>query len=61
MQLSHLGYVQWDVFDVMTLNGCAQKCGDTMHHLLPVNVLSYHYYFKNLPKSAKRQWLLDFF
>ena len=27
MALSHVDYVQWDVFDVMKLNGCAEKCG----------------------------------
>ena len=61
MALSHVDYVQWDVFDVMKLNGCAEKCGEAIHHLLPVNILSYHYYFTTLPKSAKRQWLLDYF
>ena len=58
MALSHVDYVQWDVFDVMKLNGCAEKCGEAIRHLLPVN---YHYYFTKLPKSAKRQWLYDYF
>jgi hypothetical protein len=45
----------------MKLNGCADNCGETVHHLQAVNVLSYHYYFTKLPKSAKRQWILDYF
>lgn len=52
--------ISWDVFDVFKSSGCSMECPSDVHHLSPVELLSYHYYFAQLPKSAKLQWIVDY-
>ena len=51
----------WSFADVLSIDGCSAKCGVKVHQLLELDVLSYHHYFTQLNKSAKRQWMLDYF
>lgn len=51
----------WSFADVLSVDGCSAKCAVNIHQLLEFDVLSYHHYFTQLPKSAKRQWMLDYF
>ena len=50
----------WDVFDVLRANGCSPQCSNKVHHLSALDILSYHHYFIQLPKSAKLQWIVDY-
>ena len=43
------------------LNGCAPNCCKMKHQILVLDILAYHSYFDQLPKNAKRKWLLDYF
>ena len=52
----------WSFADVLlSVDGCSAKCGVKVHQLLEFDVLSYHHYFTQLTKSAKQQWMLDYF
>ena len=37
----------------MKFNGCADNCGETVHHLQAVKVLSYYYYFTKLRGGSR--------
>ena len=52
--------VAWDVFTVTSLNGCEAECSRNVHNLTPLDILSYHHFYTQLPKKAKRQWILDY-
>lgn len=50
----------WSHGDVLSMSGCGQNCAATIHNIGEFDILSYHYYFTQLPKTAKKQWILDY-
>ena len=52
--------LMWDVFDVFNMTGCLTQCARKGHNISPLEILSYHHYFSQLPKYAKLQWIVDY-
>ena len=52
--------ILWNAFDVAKMNGCTPQCSQSVHGISPLDILSYHHYFIQLPKSAKLQWIIDY-
>ena len=50
----------WDFLTVLHMDGCQGACAFEKHCLLPTDILIYHEHFDALPKSARRQWILDY-
>ena len=42
------------------MNGCSVNCVQLVHKLAVVDILIYHELFSQLPKSSKKQWVLDY-
>ena len=45
---------------MLHMDGCQGACAIKKHCLLPTDILIYHEHFNCLPRSARRQWILDY-
>ena len=54
------GGLSWDFLTTLKINGCQEQCATEQHHLHPIDILSYHNHFTQLPRPARRQWVLDY-
>ena len=50
----------WSPFTIHDMNGCSRQCCQNTHNLSVLDIMQYRAYFNELPKNAKRKWILDF-
>ena len=54
------GGLSWDFLTTLKINSCQEQCATEQHHLHPIDILSYHNHFTQLPRPARCQWVLDY-
>lgn len=42
-------------------NGCRNNCAQLVHQLSVADIIKYHDIYIQIPRSVKKQWLLNFF
>ena len=51
----------WNLFVVMEMHGCEEKCVRTVHGLSEYDILNAHSNFSSKSSVLQRQWIFDFF
>ena len=52
--------LSWSPFHVHQMHGCSRQCCHNVHGVSALDILTYNAYFNQLPKPARRKWLLDY-
>jgi len=52
---------KWELFNVMTINGCQESCTTAVHDLTEHDILLAHSSFVSKSCSQQRHWIYDYF
>lgn len=52
---------QWNYYEVLTSNGCSEKCATEKHCLTSADIIAYHDHFAAMERPNRKQWLLTYF
>lgn len=51
---------QWDLLNILSMNGCSEKCATSVHSLGTEEILFFHGNFHSRTLHQQNQWLLEY-